>query len=199
MIKLWNVVHIPIWLAWLGSWSSSNSQCYLFWILIFTKKLIPKIHSAFNVKVLELYMWFTLETLLACKSYYCSYWLLSCRVQKEKGITWLLFLTYAILVREDLRLILKIFVLLNLQLQSSDKEDKISWNRLTTTSSDQSTVLQNRRTDYNPFFSHFILRKEGIFLDIPAAVEVAGLNLAVCLNWGQEHCKKNSWKSPADK
>ena len=155
-------------------------------------------------------MWFTLETLLACKSYYCSYWLLSCRVQKEKGITsrpftrriwitWLLFLTYAILVREDLRLILKIFVLLNLQLQSSAKEDKISWNRLTTTSSDQSTVLQNLRTDYNPFFSHFILRKEGIFLDIPAAVEVAGLNLAVCLNWGQEHCKKNSWKSPADK
>ena len=65
---------------------------------------------------------------------------------KGKGITWLLFLTYAILVREDLRLNLKILALFNLLLQSSDnQEDKISWNRLTTTSSDQSTVLQNLR------------------------------------------------------
>ena len=155
MNRPWYRLHIPIWLAWLESWSSSYLQCYSFWTLSSMKRLNQSLNLASNVKVLVFYLRFSLETLLACKSCSCwamRCWLLSCRVQKEKGITWLLFLTYAILVREDLRLILKIFVLLNLQLQSSDKEDKISWNRLTTTSSDQSTVLQNLRTDYNPFF-----------------------------------------------
>ena len=154
---------MPIWLAWLETWSSFYLQCYSFWTFSSMKKQNQQMNSALKVKVLMFHQWFPLETLLACKSCYCSCWLLSCRVQKEKGTTWLLFLTYAILVRQDLRLILKIFVLLNLQLQSSAKEDKISWNRLTTTSSDQSTVLQNLRTDYNPFFFSFRLEERRNF------------------------------------
>ena len=149
MNRPWYRLHIPIWLAWLESWSSSYLQCYSFWTLSSMKRLNQSLNLASNVKVLVFYLRFSLETLLACKSCSCwsmRCWLLSCRVQKEKGITWLLFLTYAILVREDLRLNLKILALFNLLLQSSDnQEDKISWNRLTTTSSDQSTVLQNLR------------------------------------------------------